>query len=68
MMNVANPDEAFTLSFLPNDGVGLAREEFIINSAIKAHPLALLDYEQLHDAALKAEIDQLTTGYSYNFV
>jgi pyruvate,water dikinase len=64
MINVANPDEAFTLSFLPNDGVGLAREEFIINTAIKAHPLALLDYEQLDDASVKAEIDQLTVGYS----
>lgn len=64
MMNVANPDEAFALSFLPNDGVGLAREEFIINTAIKVHPLALLDYDQLDDAGVKAEIDQLTAGYA----
>ena len=45
MMNVGNPDEAFALSFIPNDGVGLAREEFIISTSIKIHPLALLDYD-----------------------
>ncbi len=64
MMNVANPDEAFRLSFLPNDGVGLAREEFIIAHSIKAHPLALLDYATLEDPAVKTEIDRLTLGYS----
>jgi len=63
MMNVANPEEAFRLSFLPNDGVGLAREEFIIANIIKAHPLALLDYHKLDDQAVKAEIDRLTAGY-----
>jgi pyruvate,water dikinase len=41
MMNVGNPEEAFRLSFIPNDGVGLAREEFIISNYIKVHPLAL---------------------------
>jgi pyruvate,water dikinase len=46
LMNVGNPEEAFSLSFIPNDGVGLAREEFIITTYIKAHPLALLDYER----------------------
>ena len=64
MMNVANPEEAFRLSFLPNDGVGLAREEFIIANTIKVHPLALLDYAQLEDAAAKAEIDRITMGYA----
>jgi pyruvate,water dikinase len=64
MMNVANPEEAFRLSFLPNDGVGLAREEFIIANAIKAHPLALLDYERLDDSAVRTEIDRLTAGYA----
>lgn len=64
MLNLANPDEAFALSFLPNDGVGLAREEFIISTTIKAHPLALLDYERLDDVALKAAIAQLTVGYA----
>jgi pyruvate, water dikinase len=64
MLNVGNPEEAFKLSFLPNDGVGLAREEFIISNAIKVHPLALLDYERLDDAGLKADIDRLTVGYT----
>ena len=64
MLNVGNPEEAFALSFLPNDGVGLAREEFIISNAIKVHPLALLDYERLDDPALRADIDQLTRGYT----
>ena len=64
MLNVGNPEEAFALSFLPNDGVGLAREEFIISNAIKVHPLALLDYERLDDPALQADIDRLTTGYT----
>ena len=63
MMNVANPEEAFSLSFIPNDGVGLAREEFIITTYIKIHPLALVGYDQLEDAAAKAEIDELTSGY-----
>ena len=64
MMNVGNPEEAFALSFMPNDGVGLAREEFIISTYIKAHPLALLDYDKLDDPLAKAEIDRITTGYS----
>jgi pyruvate,water dikinase len=63
MLNVGNPEEAFALSFLPNDGVGLAREEFIITNAIKVHPLALLDYEHLDDPGLKADINRLTVGY-----
>ena len=64
MMNVGNPEEAFALSFIPNDGVGLAREEFIISTYIKVHPLALLDYDRLDDASVKAEIDRLTAGYA----
>ncbi len=64
MMNVANPEEAFRLSALPNDGVGLAREEFIINTYIKIHPKALLDYARLTDPAVKADIDRLTVGYA----
>jgi pyruvate,water dikinase len=62
MMNVGNPEEAFSLSFIPNDGVGLAREEFIITTYIKAHPLALLDYDK-QDAATKAQLAALTAGY-----
>lgn len=63
MMNIGNPEEALALSFIPNDGVGLAREEFVITSYIKIHPLALVDYDQLNDLTLKAEIDRLTVGY-----
>jgi pyruvate,water dikinase len=64
MMNVGNPAEAFALSFIPNDGVGLAREEFILATYVKVHPLALLDYDRIDDAALKAQIDQITSGYA----
>jgi pyruvate,water dikinase len=63
MINVGNPEEAFRLSFIPNDGVGLAREEFIISTYIKIHPMALLDYDRLEDPAVRAEIDRLTAGY-----
>jgi pyruvate, water dikinase len=63
MMNLANPDEAFSLSFIPNAGVGLARMEFIINTFIKIHPLALVGFDQLEDAAAKAEIARMTAGY-----
>jgi pyruvate,water dikinase len=63
MMNVGNPDEAFSLSFIPNDGVGLARLEFIINNAIGVHPLALVRYAQLSGQA-RAEVDRLTAGYT----
>lgn len=68
MMNLANPEQAFETSFLPNDGVGLAREEFIINTYIKIHPLALMNYKNLKrsskNADLVEEIDSLTQGYS----
>jgi pyruvate,water dikinase len=63
MMNLANPEEAFSLSFIPNEGVGLARMEFIISTFIKIHPLALIDFDQLADPAAKAEIERLTAGY-----
>lgn len=63
MMNVGNPDQAFDFSFIPNDGVGLAREEFIISSYIKAHPLALLHYDKLKDKKVKETISQLTYAY-----
>lgn len=64
MMNVGNPEEAFRLSMIPNDGVGLAREEFIITTYIKVHPMALLQYAQLTDPAVRQEIDRLTSGYT----
>jgi pyruvate,water dikinase len=63
MMNVGNPDEAFALSFIPNDGVGLARLEFIINTAIGVHPMALVRYAQLGGQA-RADVDRLTAGYT----
>jgi len=63
MMNVGNPDQAFEFSFIPNDGVGLAREEFIISSYIKAHPLALLHYNKLKDGKSREMIDELTAAY-----
>ena len=62
MMNVGNPGEAFALSFVPNDGVGLARIEFIISTSIGIHPMALVRYAQLA-GPLQAEIDALTPGY-----
>jgi pyruvate,water dikinase len=64
MMNIANPDEAFRLSFIPNDGVGLARMEFIIGNTIRVHPLALLNFDRLKDADAKMQIEHLTQGYS----
>jgi pyruvate,water dikinase len=64
MMNLANPEEAFSLSFIPNEGVGLARMEFIISTYIKIHPLALIDFAQLADPAAKEEIERLTTDYA----
>jgi pyruvate,water dikinase len=64
MMNVGNPEEAFSLSMIPNDGVGLAREEFIITTYIKIHPLALIDYENIEAGPLKTQIHDLTSGYA----
>ncbi|RMH05985.1 MAG: pyruvate, water dikinase, partial [Aquificota bacterium] len=49
MVNIGNPESAFKYSFIPNDGVGLAREEFIIANYIKIHPLALIHYEQIKE-------------------
>ncbi len=63
MMNVGDPDHAFALSYLPNDGVGLAREEFIFSNFIRIHPLALLNYDKLKDKKAKKKIAELTVGY-----
>jgi pyruvate,water dikinase len=63
LMNVGNPEEAFGLSAIPCDGVGLARMEFIIANHIKAHPLALMNFDSLEDKAAKWEISQLTARY-----
>jgi pyruvate,water dikinase len=63
MMNVGNPDEAFALASIPNDGVGLARLEFIINNAIGVHPMALVGYAKLGGQA-RADVDRVTAGYA----
>jgi len=63
MLNVASPSICFQFSSLPAKGVGLAREEFIINNYIKAHPLALLNHKKLGDVALSKEIEKLIVGY-----
>jgi pyruvate, water dikinase len=63
MINLGNPDLAFKTSFLPNDGVGLARMEFIISEYIRVHPLALLHPEKVDDPQARATIDRLTQGY-----
>ncbi|AFZ24082.1 phosphoenolpyruvate synthase [Cylindrospermum stagnale PCC 7417] len=63
MMNVGNPEEAFGLTAIPNDGVGLARMEFIIANHIKVHPLALLHFDQLEDELARYKIAELTTQY-----
>lgn len=64
MLNLGNPDLAFKTSFLPNDGVGLARMEFIISEYIKVHPLALLHPEKVDDPEARRTIDRLTQGYT----
>ncbi|MHC1745722.1 MAG: phosphoenolpyruvate synthase [Negativicutes bacterium] len=63
MMNLGNPDQAFSLSMIPNDGVGLARMEFIINSYIQIHPMALVHPESVTDENVKKQIEHLTFGY-----
>ena len=63
MMNLGNPEEAFALSKIPNDGVGLARMEFVINSYIRVHPMALVHPERIADEAVKNQINDLTYGY-----
>ncbi|MFW7379537.1 MAG: phosphoenolpyruvate synthase [Oligoflexus sp.] len=63
MMNIANPDEAFHLAMLPNDGVGLVRIEFIISNSIQIHPMALLAFDRLEDPKAKERIRKLTEGY-----
>jgi len=64
MVNLGNPDLAFKTSFLPNDGVGLARMEFIINEYIKVHPLALLHPDKVDDPEARRAIDRLTYNHS----
>jgi pyruvate, water dikinase len=63
MMNVGTPDQAFAFSMIPNDGVGLARLEFIINRQVGIHPSALLDPES-QSAAVRQEIERRTKNYT----
>ncbi|HKI63420.1 MAG TPA: phosphoenolpyruvate synthase, partial [Burkholderiales bacterium] len=64
MINLGNPELAFKTSFLPNDGIGLARMEFIVSESIKAHPMALVHPEKVADAAERATIARLCSGYA----
>lgn len=63
MINVGYPEDAFELSFLPSNGVGLAREEFIVTEYIRIHPMALAKFEEVKDAKTQKLINQLTCGY-----
>ena len=64
MLNLGNPELAFKTSFLPNDGVGLARMEFIITESIKAHPMALIHPERVQDASELQQLKALTRYYN----
>ena len=64
MLILADPEKAFELSFYPNHGVGLLRMEFIIANHIGIHPMALVRYDRLKDAAAKEKIARLTEGFS----
>ncbi len=63
MMNVAEPAAAFRWWRLPCRGIGLARMEFIINNAIKIHPMALVRFDSLEDKKARRQIEELTWGY-----
>jgi len=63
MMNVGNPENAFALAAIPNDGVGLARLEFIINQFISIHPMALIQFDKVTDEAVRKKIEIMTRGY-----
>ena len=64
MLNVGNPERAFTFQSVPNAGVGLARLEFLISNSIGIHPKALLQYDTLTDPALKKLIDEKAAAYA----
>ncbi len=63
MMNIGNPEMAMLQSFIPNEGVGLAREEFVISNYIRIHPLALLNFSRLKDKKTKKLIEEHTLAY-----
>lgn len=64
MVNAGNPDQAFTLASLPCDGVGLAREEFIISSQVQVHPLALVHFDRVPEGPAKRKIVELTCNHA----
>ena len=64
MLILGHPDKAFNYSYLPNDGVGLMRMEFIISNAISVHPMALKHFEKITDDKLKTRIEWLTRSYA----
>lgn len=64
MFILADPDKAFNLSFFPNQGVGLMRMEFVVNSSIRIHPMALVHFDQLENQKEKSQIADLCMGYS----
>lgn len=64
MFILADPDQAFKLSFLPNNGVGLMRLEFVISNIIEIHPMALVHFDKLKDKEAKKHIETLTKGYA----
>ncbi|TGE23871.1 phosphoenolpyruvate synthase [Hymenobacter aquaticus] len=64
MLILADPDRALQLARYPSQGVGLMRMEFVINNAIRIHPMALVEFDKLRDAAARAEIEQLTAHYA----
>ena len=63
MLILADPDKAFKYSFLPNNGVGLMRMEFVISNSIRIHPMALLNYNELSDKEARQTIKELTLSY-----
>ncbi|MBS1575667.1 MAG: phosphoenolpyruvate synthase [Bacteroidetes bacterium] len=63
MLIAADPEQAFKLSFYPNDGVGLMRIEFIITHFIQVHPMALVKFDEIKDPAIKEKIELLTHHY-----
>jgi pyruvate, water dikinase len=64
MVNLGNPELAFKTALMPCDGVGLARMEFIVNEHILVHPMAVLHPERIADAAVRAQVQALSTGYA----
>ena len=64
MLNLANPSAAFRWWRLPADGVGLARMEFVVNNAVRVHPMALVHFDSLKDGTARDEIAELTKGYA----